>query len=276
MVKEYFARKATRYDEVDLQPYWVFSDALLWELLLRRMLPVNRSSSFHLVDAGGGTARWTSKILSHYPNASADVVDFSPDMLSVARSKLERLGLADRTRLLEADLADLPTVVERPATYVLCLHNVLGFVPDLQRTLRGIYEVLAPDGTAALMFPSRYHALYFSLANGRMGEVDRILQTGAVRFTEDMPDLRVFDLGQIEQQSTRAGLSLKSVLGFPVTLYPGMEETTIDGNTASLAVLLGDGERRNWMLEFELEMCQDSRLAARGNNLLVLTQRNGS
>lgn len=28
-VQEYFSKKASHYDDVDLQPYWVFSDELL-------------------------------------------------------------------------------------------------------------------------------------------------------------------------------------------------------------------------------------------------------
>jgi hypothetical protein len=64
-----------------------------------------------------------------------------------------------------------------------------------------------------------------------------------------------------------------AVYGFPVTIYPGFQETQIKGSTESLKNLLEDPENfeRIYGLEHRLMFNPDA--AARGNNLLVIGKR---
>ena len=83
--KDYFGPKAEVYDLTDTQSYWVFSDQLLWKLLDKYCLKplADSNKNFHFLDAGCGTARWSSKILQNYSNCTATLLDITPEMLSV-------------------------------------------------------------------------------------------------------------------------------------------------------------------------------------------------
>jgi len=78
----YFKHKAKQYDDVDKQYYWKLSDDLLWWNLQKflKKLPKN----FRFLDAGGGTGRWSERILHSYPHATGVICDISSSMLDVA------------------------------------------------------------------------------------------------------------------------------------------------------------------------------------------------
>src|ERR1700730_14319097 len=83
-VQKYFAQKSGFYDAVDQQPYWAFSDFLLWELLRRFVLDkLMTVDQIKLLDAGCGTARWSIKILQYLPSCIASLLDISPEMLAM-------------------------------------------------------------------------------------------------------------------------------------------------------------------------------------------------
>ena len=271
-ILDYFERKAEHYDDVDQQAYWVFSDSLLWSLLVKFVLPRDPAAPFRLLDAGGGTGRWSNRVLENYAGATVQLVDLSPHMLSVARHRFSKRGFDSRGRVVQGDVRSLDHAAAGEFDSLFSFHNVLGFVPELDQALHEFRRVLRPGGVAALMFPNRYHALYFSLANGRMREVDRVMNAGSVRFADDMPDLRVFTPAYIEQSLAEAGFQTVAVHGFPVTLYPGVEETRLHGATEKLQSLLGDSERRLKLLELETALCSDPSTSARGNNLLAIAR----
>ena len=102
-VIDYFKNKAAKYDLVDNQIYWVFSDALLWHLLKKNFLD-NLPESFHFLDAGGGTGRWTIKILESFPKATGVILDLSKDMTNEALKKAKLLKLADRLAVINGNL----------------------------------------------------------------------------------------------------------------------------------------------------------------------------
>lgn len=272
-VTEYFAGKATQYDDVDQQVYWKLSDDLLWFLLQERFLPASSSAQFHLVDAGAGTARWSSRILEAYPNSTADLLDLSPDMLSVARQKLDDKGQADRVRILQGDVRQLDGIQDASADLLICFHNVLGFFNDTESALASFYKKLKPGGRVALMFPSFYHALYFSNSVGRVGELQRIVEESHVKYNDLMPALKVFKLPDIFAMLATCGFENGVPFGFPITLYPGMEETMIHGSTESLTNIISDANYRARLMSIEEEMCIEPALAARGNNLLILAEK---
>lgn len=269
-VRQYFARKAEHYDKTDEQPYWVFSDDLLWGLLQRLLLPSDPGTSFTLLDAGGGTARWTIRALLAYPRARAALVDLTPEMLAVAEAKLQRHRLRDRCSLHVGNVQDLESLSLPAADFIFCFHNVLGFVEDVQAALGSLRESVAGDGVSALMFPNHYHAMHFSVVQRRLSELSRIRDLGTVKFADDMPPLAVFTVRRVRELLASAGWTRSEVYGFPITLYPGQDETTLDRSTLELASLLASPASRCQLLEIETELCADSLAAARGNNLLAI------
>jgi ubiquinone/menaquinone biosynthesis C-methylase UbiE len=185
----YFEQKASRYDEVDEQPYWAFSDRLLWKLLKERFLP-EESAKETLLDAGCGTGRWSYRIWLEYPQFIFKMVDFSTSMLEVAKQKMQNAKA-------EFYCKDLHELSQFSANRALALHNVLGFVRDIRLVLELLFKGLETGGVAALMFPSFYHALYFSNVTGRMQEVVRILKHRQVCYNDLMPPLQLFEIDEV-------------------------------------------------------------------------------
>jgi len=274
-VQQYFSKKAAYYDDVDLQPYWVFSDELLWHLLTRLALPTDIQIPFRLLDAGAGTARWSSKVLAHYENATADLIDLSADMLGVAKSKLISMGYMHRVSIQQGDVRKIGQISPGSMDIVFCLHNVIGFFEDTLVALQEFYTLLKPGGICAVMFPSFYHAVYFSNATGRSAELLRIQNDRHVRYNDDMPPLKIFEISEIHSLQGNANFSSVQCYGFPITIYPGMAETFLHGSTERLTSLFEEPHRSR-LREIEKALCVQTSLAARGNNILAIFTKSPS
>ncbi len=104
-----------------------------------------------LLDIGTGTAR-ILELLG--PDAEVAIgVDRSPEMLRVARVKLDRLGLR-RVEVRQADMAALPFAARAFDTVVM--HQVLHFAADPQEAIREAARVLAPGGQLLLVDYARH------------------------------------------------------------------------------------------------------------------------
>lgn len=272
--KAYFAPKAQKYDDVDNQPYWAFSDELLWELLQTLVLnKLQDRGVVHLLDAGAGTARWSSRIMQFLPMAQGTLIDASPDMLGVAKEKMERLGLADRSKIFERDLQTFDPTEFQGQDLVISFHNVLSFVDKPEVVIDKLMRTLAPGGTMILVIPNRYHAAYFSLFQGRWKELERVRASWSVKFADSVPEMFVFTPDAARATLLNAGAADVKTYGFPVTIYPQMEETAIAGSSGFAKKVLSDEMNRRFLLDFEKELCQREEAAARGNNLLVIARK---
>ena len=274
VTKEYFKKKAPDYDNVDSQYYWVFSDELLWHLLTsQQFLPSSKESPFRFIDLGAGTGRWTFKILLAYPRARAFLIDQSAEMLEVASRKLKKFSTEDRAEIEIEDLQNLDRLEKAPFDYALCLHNVIGFFSDAESLLKNLFDKMKKGGKVAAMFPSVYHAIYFCNACRKKEEIDRIIEEKRVKYNDDMPSIRVFEIEEIETLIAECGFKNTRFYGFPVTIYPKSTETLIEGSTKELSDLLTDLPYREKLLSVEKRLCVNPRNAPRGNNLLVVFEK---
>jgi len=274
-VLRYFSNKAESYDEVDKQPYWVLSDAVLWSLLRRLVLDefLRANRRVRLLDAGGGTARWTLRTLNYLPTCEALVLDLSEDMLRVAKRKIVAQGFEHRAQILCGDVEALPEVLQDEYDLVYNLHGVLGFVVDPAQTVRELAKVVGTGGWLVSVVPNKYHALYFSIATKRLEQIDEIVEKGLVKFTDDVPPMHVFTPVLLRKLYLEAGIGEPMVFGFPISIYPGKEETTIRDSSKAVMDILSDMQTFRKILELEEEICLDQDAACRGNNLLCIGQR---
>jgi SAM-dependent methyltransferase len=266
-VLDYFANKAAKYDLVDTQPYWVLSDALLWESLVEKVLnqlPV----TFSFLDAGGGTGRWTKKILDNYSLSQGKLVDLSPDMLEQARRKHLAPQYNGRVLIEQGNIENMRTVTDCSFDLAFNFHNVLGFVQNPAQALSELVRSVKPGGVIVSVIPNIYHLVYFNIHIGRIEEAEFALQNNKGRFTNDMPYMHLFSPASIADSYKELGLS-SEIIGFPVSIYPGYQETQISGSTERLANLLECPERFARLLEIEKALIS-SNVAARGNNLMAI------
>ena len=83
--EEYYDRHATEYDASYKNKKWVeIYDRVTWEKTIQLYLPADHSAQ--ILDAGGGTAKWT--ILLAEAGYDVTLIDISKNMLTLARAKL--------------------------------------------------------------------------------------------------------------------------------------------------------------------------------------------
>lgn len=111
-------------------------------------LPV-KAAPRRIVDLGCGTGAGTLALLKRFPEAEVTGVDTSTDHLNRLREKAEAAGLADRVRIVVADLdADWPDL---GAPELVWASASMHHMADPDRTLRQVHDTLAPGGLFAVV-----------------------------------------------------------------------------------------------------------------------------
>jgi SAM-dependent methyltransferase len=270
-VLDYFAEKANRYDDVDDQVYWRLSDELLWSTLTEDIIPRLETDAPTLLDAGGGTGRWSIRTLEAYPEMDGVLFDLSEEMLDEARTKVAGDPLERRLDIRQGDLLEIDNQVKESFDLVYCFHNVLGFVSDPEQVVDNLASCLVPSGLLVCFVPNKYHGVYFNIKTGRIDTADRIAEEEVGTFTDDMPDMHFFTPSGLEETVSASGLEPVMTRGLPVSVYPGYEETQISGNTETLRELLSTEFEK--VFDIERRLSESPEAAARGNNVLLVAQK---
>ncbi|MBB4659018.1 ArsR/SmtB family transcription factor [Parvularcula dongshanensis] len=138
-----------------------------------------------LVDLGTGTGRMLTLFGAHYDQSIG--FDASPEMLALARVKVEAAGLR-AVRLRRADLFELPETA-RGADLVV-LHHVLHYLAEPERAVSVAGRLLAQGGQLLIadFAPHANEALRDTYAHRRLGfadaEVGRFAQNARLRLVE--------------------------------------------------------------------------------------------
>lgn len=140
-----------------------------------------------VLDVGCGAGLQLATVLAAAPGAEGVGVDTDEDAAALARRTLADRGLAERARVLRADVRDLAD--ESPFDLVL-LANVVYYVPVGERValLRSLAELLAPGGTllvvttaATPQLVSRHFDLLLRAQQGAMELPDADVLVGQLR-----------------------------------------------------------------------------------------------
>ena len=139
--------------------------------VLRALAPLPLES---LLDAGTGTGRMLELCAPFIGRGTG--VDVSPEMLAIARDRLERAGMAHcQVRL--ADIHRLPfrSAVHDAGFDAVLFHQVLHYLDDPQRAMEEVARVLRPGGRIVIadFAPHDLEFLRNELAHRRLGFADR-------------------------------------------------------------------------------------------------------
>ncbi|HZP19927.1 MAG TPA: metalloregulator ArsR/SmtB family transcription factor [Bauldia sp.] len=133
--RRYFAENAADWDTI--RALHVAEDSV--ERAIEAALGARRFDS--LLDLGTGTGRMLELLAPLFSRAVG--IDSSTDMLAIARSNLERAGIANAQVRL-GDIYNLPLV--RDSFDVVSIHQVLHFLDAPERALAEAARVLRPGG----------------------------------------------------------------------------------------------------------------------------------
>ena len=111
------------------------------------LVPFDHDDAFEFVELGCGTAELSARVLEHFPRAGGTCIDNEPEMLQIARRKLESYG--DRGNVQQADMtmSDI-----RRCDVVLSSKAFHHLSPDdLTSVIGRIARVLRPGGCFILL-----------------------------------------------------------------------------------------------------------------------------
>lgn len=274
---DYFAEKAEKYDDVDAQAYWMFSDSFYKEVLKRELGTfMQQHKSIRLLDAGAGTGRWTlflHELFGDQVSFSGDLVDITPEMLAVADRKLTARGLDNSFATHAGDIEDLSSFSDESYDLAISFYNVLSFVERPDRALNEIRRVLRKGGLHLSIVAHTYHSLYFAVLTGRVKEIERVQRESKIAFNDLMPAIHCFTPIELSDLYTKAGFIDVSICGGPNFIYPGMEETFVSGHTGSLQSFLETDGVVQKLMETELAHYRKSDVVGRANTLLAIARR---
>jgi transcriptional regulator, ArsR family len=156
----YFATHATTWDQV--RAMHVSEETV--EAAIRQA--VGDREVLSLLDIGTGTGRILELLAPQSTRALG--IDQSPQMLGMARARLERAGLRN-AQLRQGDIFALPA--ERDGYDLVVLHQVLHYLDDTSRALREASRALRPGGRLLVVdfAPHTEEELRTSHAHRRLG-----------------------------------------------------------------------------------------------------------
>lgn len=260
-VMDYFYSKAKDYDDVEKQSYWRLSDRLLWSLIQEQLSKL--PDDFYFLDAGGGTGRWSKKILENYPRSIGVLVDLSDKMMTEA---VKKNVFGERWKVIIENIQNL-NFDDNTFDLVINTHNVLGFVEDTKKALGEMSRVLKKNGILISVVPNVYHGAFFNLFQSNINGAKRLITYHKGKFVNNMPELNMFTPLSIKNFYKKAGILNPICFGFPILIYPGYQETQLHGETKEIADFISINFDK--LYELELKCIKDEECSARGNNLFI-------
>ena len=257
-VIEYYARMARQYDEQQYVNIWwrILYDGLTWEHI-RPCLP----GEGLVLDAGGGTGKWSLRMAKEKAGLSIVLLDVSREMLLVAREKLAREGLSGRVWLVEADICAMPF---RPGVFDFALAegDPISYCDDPGKAVKELNRVLKPGSYVQAGVDSLFAIVRRLMHEGRIEEAERVLREG--RFTSSW-GFRwwVFTPRSLRVLFEDAGFEVVRISGKPV-LSPWSEK---------LVEALRDEENARKALELELSACDEPSITGVGSHLHVVARK---
>ncbi|MGB8385790.1 MAG: class I SAM-dependent methyltransferase [Dermatophilaceae bacterium] len=184
--------------------------AALWvavqELAQQRVAALGRP--LRVLDLGGGTGELAVPLAGLGPDTTAEVtvVDPSPDALAALERRAAEAGAAERVVGIQGDADTLADVLPHRSFDLVCCHGVLEVVDDPAATLRATAEALAPDGHLSLLVAGRLAAVVARTLAGEFERAHALLTSDDGRWGPSDPLPRRFDVHQLEDLVTAAGL----------------------------------------------------------------------
>jgi ubiquinone/menaquinone biosynthesis C-methylase UbiE len=274
-VKDYFAKKANKYDLVDNQLYWKLSDDVLKEILKIKLINKLKSvDQLAILDAGAGTGRWSFVLYELLKDKKIDscfdLVDITREMLNEADKKIEAAKLNNIFKTHLQNIEDLSKYKDNYYDIAISFYNVLSFVNEPLIAIKEVFKKIKPGGIYLSVVANKYHSYFFNILNGNIADLDKIGNESLVRFNSDMPSIHCFTPNDIYNLYLKAGFEKIEVIGFPNLIYPNIEDTMITGQNLANKNILENKESFQKIKEIELKECFNSDISGRGNALLII------
>lgn len=148
-VKKYYDKKGPTYDEYSRQLWSKVYDAITWKTAEPY---VPRDSNALVLDAAGGTGKWSVPIAKRGPRVILG--DISSGMLKTATENIIKEGLQGRIETKECDLRKLD-FEDETFDLVFCEH-ALGFIKEQETVIKELLRVVKKGHPLIVTAQNRY------------------------------------------------------------------------------------------------------------------------
>ena len=265
--KNFYKDYAKNVDRFDEAYFWKLSDSIIKNILLKE---IQKGQNFHILDAGGGTARW-SIMLSEKIKAKYLVYDLSEDMLRVAKSNIIKANKKYLIRVKRGDLENMSDIKDNTFDYIFSIYNVFSFITNISKVLSEIYRVLKPGGKIMIMGQGKFNAISskISISHSYGDDLDSVVYKNKVKWKDSVPILNMFSKESLERYLENAGFTVLRSYGIPIFTVPGSEDFTFPYKKMSeISKVLENKDFFNRVLEIEMKFNNIPSLVNRGMNIM--------
>jgi len=249
----YYNESAQNYDKDFEAPYFrEIYDKVTWHYI-EPYLP----SEGVVLDAGGGTGRWTIPIARR--GLGVVLYDISREMLAVARRKIEECGLTDLVTIEEGDICNMPFGNDE-FDFVLAEGDSVSYCSDPDKAMSEIARVLKKDRYVAVGVDSLFSGVKGTVEREGPDQAMKALREKRFYASYAKPwRLRcwAFSPADLRQLFERNGLEVVKVVGKTLTHRSKSRDDP----------LLQDPDRAKKLLELELMLCEEPSIVGFGWHL---------
>jgi SAM-dependent methyltransferase len=240
---------------------------------LSRHLP-SSETPVRILDAGGGPGRYTTALAAQ--GYRVTLLDLSPKLLDIARSKIAELPAPTRDRIddvVEASITDLSLFPDETFDAVLCLGGPLSHLVESSARTVAIQELRRVAKPGGLLFVS---------VMGRIGQYrsavqwpdwfngvfPKIAETGVATITSERAPVYFFFPEAFRRELEDAGLTVERMYG-----CQGIGAHLDENN---LLALMADSQRwSQWEREL-LATCDHPTVVGISNHILAVARKSGN
>jgi len=264
-VKSYYNEKAKNYDETFEVLYFKVYDAITWKYV-EPYVPTN--SNALVLDAGGGTGRWTIRMARK--GCKVVLMDLSDGMLEVAAKKVKEEGLHSRVTIKKSDITKTGYDSET-FDMILCEHALFLFEePDI--VLKEFRRILKKKALLIISAQNRYVQSLSSLSGKpSVDNVERVLKVLESEehecMTEDgLVKIYTWAPDEFRRMLERNGFWVKQIVGKVVTMPLRIRKEFYLQREYS-------EELFNKILQLELSLCEKPDALALAGHLQAIVRK---
>lgn len=251
-VREFYEKTAEDYDKEYEAPRWKLYHEIAWENI-NRFLPKRRNGL--ILDAGGGTGYWAIKLAKQ--GYRIVLTDISENMLKVAKRKIKKEKLQNKTETRVTDIRDMSCFTSNQFDLVLAEGDPVSYCLNPERAVRELARVVKPNAHVIISVDSKYPIVSRLIAEKSHDLLSEFLRTGILKSKEGEFEFQAFTPEELKTLFKRCGLRLVRIIGKPILtqLLPKEERDRI----------IKENYRR--ILNLELRFCDIPSLVGIGGHL---------